>query len=623
MAKAQGLGFVDAHIEKIVLAACLLVLVYVVVRYGVSTPRRLDAVNSRGAAEEVLPSEIDATLQNAARQLNSRIEKEKLPSPRPRTDLAKLKEQQKNPLLGIKFRMNFGPPTAKGITSEGISQAEPPTLAEIIDAMPAPAKPVQWMGEELIGKTDENREISFSEDPAWHAVTYYPWNELIQAWEKELKNTVVPVSPVAFGYELEIQEKQASGQWKTVDSIKPYSTDEEADQQQQLPEIPAFTGDNAVVVRGAKDNYENDWMFFQLQPDYVEIWTSQGQQSWEQSLPIEDILKVFPKDDEKDNEKKDIRKKPDRRKPINPRLRAGAAAAMPPRMPEPRMIGPEMMPRANAGRLSVAKPARRLQRNRKIETEGVLSLPGPDRQLAAGKLLAWFHTRDIKFGTEYRCRFRMVLINPLLSYSSSVSKDKPEDAITPFVKTKFSPWSDPVAVYRAVEFFITRGKPDNKMVVVTIFAKSMGQRVQRRSSKLTVGNKIEESGTVTVINPSTRELEEISLDFDTGAIALEINFNKRYVNSAGFVKQDGVELVYLDAKGRLRSKFLHNDKKSIRYKELGSEAAKTRAEVSNVENPDRESSAERRRRLKEEKRQKRQQKGRPGGMPDMPGMPPR
>ena len=285
----------------------------------------------------------------------------------------------------------------------------------------------------------------------------------------------------------------------------------------------------------------------------------------------------------------------------------------------------------NRGRPKRVSVKRNVRVDEDFEEEEVLTLPQPQSQIDAGKILAWFHTRDIKYGREYRCRFRMVFVNPLLTYSQNLEKDHKQDAETKYVKSKWSPWSDAVSVYRQLDFFVTGGFAPKKSLSVTVFAKILGQRVQVPFSNVFVGEKIGEKRKVDVINPATDELEETTLDLDTGAIPLEINFNKSVLRD-GRVRRDGIEMVYLDVQGKIRSRMAYSDKSSTRFKKLRQEAQDTKKKIRIYQDAAvgivRETTEEKRARLKAEKEEKRrrratQRKGgtdeRGGGPGRMPG----
>jgi hypothetical protein len=81
---------------------------------------------------------------------------------------------------------------------------------------------------------------------------------------------------------------------------------------------------------------------------------------------------------------------------------------------------------------------------------------------------------------------------------------------------------------------------------------------------------------VKVLNPVTGEVmkdengQDPVVEFDTGAVAIQIDFNRRIQTSAG--PRGDVEMIYLDPEGNLQSRSLYMDRNSQKYKELESEA---------------------------------------------------
>ncbi len=346
-------------------------------------------------------------------------------------------------------------------------------------------------------------------------------------------------------------------------------------------------------------------MIDQLQPTYEQIWTPQGKADWLEHMPVKDILKVFP-----------APAKPDSR---DTRRTAAPARTLRARQPVGPQAQPDMMfiQQPVRGRTS---PRTRTRTDRTSDDQA-LALPSPQRQIEAGLVLAWFHTDSIKYGKVYRCRFRMVFANPLLTHSQNVEKDHPQDATIKYVKTKWSPWSDTVAIYRELEFFLTGAYPAKRWISLTVFGKTLGQRVSVQFSKISVGQEIGQPEKITVISPATNELEKTVIDFDTGAIPLELNFNKRIITFSGQVRNSGVEMVYLDAKGELHSRMLHLDKSSSRYRELLKEAKDTAVKVKEL--VDAERGIEPRTRTKKPRtpRQPARFPGQPGQDMMFPGMP--
>lgn len=649
MAKADGPGFLDKHIEKVILPICLLVFLYVLLQYGVSSQRTYEIAGE----QNVPPSRIDSLLLEQARQLEKRISNQEAPQIEPRKDLALLKTLQNDPLpapqpeesqtYGVrgveKISLSFGNPSRMKPTEivEGPEQAPP--LAKLIEVMPAPAKPLSWAGPEIIlreGKAQNDElELKIEELPTWRAASWYPWEELNRAWQRLLRRTVIEPKLLAMGYEAEIQIRRPDGSWETTDDVKPVFLplfDSQTREVVEPPPRPEYTGANGEMVHEWLEVFEREWMVWFLQPEYHEIWMRRVQNpTWRAHFPF-DILLIYPQREaaEAAAGRSGTAGKTGSTASLLNRYRTSAAArraaapavapvatarntaaarmpaAMPPNIPPGAFPPPEMVPPAGpyggypgpvpsartTGRTASVRraapvaplrptPAAALEKEEEEIQEELPEIPDFDAQLATGKILLWFHANNIQMGREYRCRFRLIFANPLLTHDKDLDEANRKDAYVPSVKTKWSEWSDPIQVRREVDFFVTGAFPHGNRVTVTVFTKWMDQRLMHAISKVAAGERIRGSRKVKVLNPATGEAmkdengQDPVVEFDTGAIAIQMDFNRRIQTTAG--PRDDVELVYLDAGGRLRVRSMYRDRNSDRYKKLESEARKAAA----------------------------------------------
>ena len=93
MGKDQGLGFVDKHIEKVIFLGCLLVMLYVIVQYGLSSSREFGVMGKTAP-----PGKVDETLLAEAQQIERRYNSQK-PEDRDVDDgLGKLEQLQNKPM---------------------------------------------------------------------------------------------------------------------------------------------------------------------------------------------------------------------------------------------------------------------------------------------------------------------------------------------------------------------------------------------------------------------------------------------------------------------------------------------------------------------------------------------
>ena len=562
MANDQDTGLMDKYIEKIILAICLIVLLYAVVHFGIGTPRRLPVVTGMGSQEEMVPpGEVDKTLLAAMQRVETRIKREKPKEAPVREDLSILKKRQDVPLFGVATlrRLDYGEPIAKGA-----EKIVPPdergvvTLAQLAMNMPAPAKPVNWCGNEIsyVQQNDAagQAEDKVEEGPMWRAVSWYPFDKLTKLWSDELVNTLVRPKVIAWAYEVEFQQLQPDKTYKKIDSLTLFRLkDPRTGKVLEPPTVPAFDGKNAdAVKRVVEEHLDNRWMQYMLQPAYLSVWDGDAVVSWQQHWGL-DVAKEFP-----------------------PKVEATTPTS--PTAPVPGApITPTISPRRTVGRRGgvpegddMMMPGSRRGRRTPAGEGGIAEavVPKFDEQLQ-GKMLFWFHSRDLEYGRTYRCRFRLVFFNPILTATDAVAPENKQDVKEPFVMTKWSPWSDSVRVDRQIKFFVTSQNPirTKRSVTVTVFTKVLDQWVSREIDKIIPGKTIGKVVSMKITNPVTGSSENMDVNFDTGTTVIELNFNKRYMRG-NRLKTDGVEMVYLDALGVLRRRMLHSDRDSQEYKDL-------------------------------------------------------
>ena len=253
MANTQGPGIIDRHIEKIVLGVCLLGLIYAVARFGVSTPRRIVPFPGNPG---VAPKEVDAVILEKAENLKKRTEAVPPKPILPRDDLAILENRQNDPVGVLEPILDFGVPMPSGLQMSTIESGKMPPLDELVKVMPIPKPPLSWAAEELIfveRTVDDQKVDMLKEVPVWRAVTWYPWKELTEAWEKKLEDTIVLPQVDALGCEVEIQERLSNGDWKTTDTVTPVLlpvTDNSGEAIKPEP-IPQYDGTNGEEVTEA------------------------------------------------------------------------------------------------------------------------------------------------------------------------------------------------------------------------------------------------------------------------------------------------------------------------------------------------------------------------------------
>ena len=163
----------------------------------------------------------------------------------------------------------------------------------------------------------------------------------------------------------------------------------------------------------------------------------------------------------------------------------------------------------------------------------------------------------------YRYRVQLVLLNPLYTYDREV-KDAQTDSREVSILTPFSEWSDMVFVPTTTEFLVVGGGMNT--VTIRVFAQRLGQRIGR-SFTIWQGQEIGDRRDHKVINPSTGQQERRQVPFNTGAVAVDFDFDKQ-IPVDGRNVTSTIELVYLDKDGQLKSSIQNLDHNSERRKEL-------------------------------------------------------
>ena len=185
-----------------------------------------------------------------------------------------------------------------------------------------------------------------------------------------------------------------------------------------------------------------------------------------------------------------------------------------------------------------------------------------DQQIdEGGDLLVWFHDVSAVSGKEYKYRVRLVLVNPLLSYDAELAKDLKADAKVTTITTDWSPPSDPVSVRKETKFFLAGASDLTGSVRVSVYTQRLGQWANKAFS-VTPGQSIGGKVTVPLTHPATGKVEKVTVDFSTGATAIDFDFN-RQIPAGRFLKKTAA-MVYLDENGDLKTRILDDDKRKER-----------------------------------------------------------
>lgn len=560
MANVQEPGFVDKHIEKIILLICLGVLAYAVMRWGLSTPRRIQVPLPTGQKEEVAPEQVDAKLESAARDVYNQVLAETAKPYTPPQYLDILARLQENPVAGPYVSMAYGiPEKGKQEESRGPDVLDPPTLAEVRQAIPVPPQPQSWAGVEVLHQ--EENPSAIEEKPTWHAAMVYDTDELLDRWKKNFSKTLLDVERViAVGYDVQIQVRQPDGSWADVSGIELERTGPQVD----LPAIPDYelpskdqrslnNKGNSLEVKNLVAQLYPEWMRYMLQPYWDDVWVGQSKADWSVHFPRELWREYKPIMDV------ETRRPESRTTTPTPR---GSSTPTPPKTgsvpPPPPGMGPPAKEQQTPSERPAEEPLVPTQRE-------VTSMPSLEMQLQQGKWLVWFHTRTIRYGKTYRCRMRMKLINPALAEPFSV--EDAESSKVQILESPWSPWSEPISVQQNKEFFITGANESRNQMTVTVFTTCLNQRVMAKFGKIVPGMPIGGMQSVSVVNPANGQTETRTVDFNTGAVAVRFDFNREILIPAGFTRNTE-SMIYLDEQGRLMNRNRYYDTNADRYREL-------------------------------------------------------
>jgi hypothetical protein len=581
MAKASQGGMLQQHIEKFVVAGCVLILLGAIGYWGSSSPRQIEVVSSRGVGvEPATPETVNAQLREAALAVEGKINDPDRDSNGNGADssvrrlVPRFTELTSDPLPSdlqadavVSVPGRVIAPRSSGIVERSFN------LAQLVQAMPVPAKPAAIAERELPRRPGEPKDELMA-----HVVATYPLTALARNWY-DLLSFRAPILVV--GVEAQVRERLPDGSWSEPRKVETVSDPvvDNTGQPMQPPRIPPYTGDNLQQIRQAGRELET-WQQQILQPEFYQIWSpSQQWVSWRANLPANPISQPLLDAREAAEEERveaaparptrtvtppPARRRPGRRDyPPTPREREDDFGPPPGAFEEDPGPGGEyyepMVPTPGPG------PDRRLEREAPTGAEPAEVMPVPPfaEQMATGRVLVWFHDAGLEPMKTYQYRLRLVMVNPLLARARDA--EEPQVARVPTITSDFSPWSEDVSVPQATEMFLTGGSPSVGQATVTVFTRSLGQWVSERFS-VSEGEPIGGVVEVDVTNPATGEVTRQTVDFSTGAVAAKLDFDKR-IPRGGLTKRTN-EMIFLDRQGKLGSRVQALDEESARYQQL-------------------------------------------------------
>lgn len=603
MARKSDTGFVEQHIEKIVLAICALLLVLVFVRWVVSSPQEVKVLSGAGyTTETVPPDQADKKLAEAAEAIRARHDPGDAPNV-PKINWVKQIEQAgENPFPALPPMLDLGmvPPEIKPPPRPDPNSM--PSLDIVVALIPAPGKPAGWVGfecpEPLPDKQPEDLIV-------YRGASVYPWGRLEKNWRQKL-NTLRVVNVVVLGVEVEVQSRLPDQLWSETKPGEPANVVRLPRRDEQgnplvVPKIPEYDGANAEEVRTAIDEIRQNWQWYFLTPPYHNVLhPSAGYIHWTIHMPDNEVSRTLepgllptetlqpelpptPAPTRAPTWSEPSRRTPPRRVPTPPRR-----VPTPPRIPRGRPITEGEFP--PEGELFPEDPRRRPGTRYPRPTPRpdvrpdarpaadvpvplgaeITAIPDLAKQMEDGKVLIIFHDNSLKLGRFYRYRVRVVLLNPLLTFDDLV-RDPARDARTKKVRTPWSEWSDEVIVEDPTTFFLTGELPDQ--VQVTVFTRKLGQTVMK-TFRVRPGMVIGRPSRVTLSSPGA-EAAAVEVDFSTGAVAVELDFDRTFQKDAPgmmTISTKTVAMLYLNRKGELKTRIMAADMQSERYKKQREEA---------------------------------------------------
>ncbi len=281
MAKADSVKLIERHVEKLVLAVCLVALVLASWHWLFSSPTKLPIFSpSVGRMVPVSPTEADENILGAAKKIqemyaNSGVAKAIPPVP---AWVGRLNDQRAMSLLPstptdlAEPRLPIGP-------VEDTNAPPPPGIEQLVAAMPAPAKPV------VDGSIELPKKTPLMDVALAGGLSGYPLEALGTTWKKMLKavpfEVVVPYKVI-----VEVQQAPADGDWsKAKTAIIQTAALDAAGKPVALPEIPDFDGKNFEKVREARKTILAMQQQI-LQPSYLPVWHAAQKQWVQPELPV-------------------------------------------------------------------------------------------------------------------------------------------------------------------------------------------------------------------------------------------------------------------------------------------------------------------------------------------------
>jgi hypothetical protein len=490
--KEQAANVIEQHVEKGVLAVCVLLLLYGVYHWVLSSPRQLEIITGRGIqTQQVPPHQADQKLLDAAKLIqtwNLESNRPALTHPKYAEIIVRLQDaNNQDPnygdpnLYNYRLAMEIGYPRRPVELDPNLEAGTAKVQLADLKDVPKPLKPVVQTRLEL------PRRLLVGSDPSKlrdlgvaHVVGEYPYRDLANKWRERLKGTTeagLNLHVLVFGVEAQRQARSPTGDWGPQTPVAGAPPLDKDGKPVIVPELTSLSDPHAI--RKLIEDFDAKYEESVLMPDFGSILSTGKWVSWRVNLPA-------------------------------------------------------------LGGLSAEQPGG-------AKTGEVPTLTY--QRLTMGKILTWVHDTGLQEGQIYRYRLRLKLISPLLTYTTDVRN--PADARETVILTDWSEWSEEVFLPRATEFFVRGVDPGTGAVSVDMFSQLLGQRVQEKLNVLP-GQAINDWADKTVVNPADpngqqRVTQKVSFRTD----CVVVGYSGRQVVRGGKAEPT-VEVMVLDDRGELK-----------------------------------------------------------------------
>ena len=174
----------------------------------------------------------------------------------------------------------------------------------------------------------------------------------------------------------------------------------------------------------------------------------------------------------------------------------------------------------------------------------------------------WVHDEPVTAEQPYRYAYRLVLVNPLIASPMDVHESQLVEAKEPLLVTPWSAWSDPAASAASTEFFATSATAGGGVRAV-VFTNALGQEVEE-SFRSRLGAPIGGLKSTGVKDPISGGQIVTDVDFGTSAIVVSMELDRQIYRGA--IAQKTAQVIYLDAQGRLHSRFVSVDRARLKQR---------------------------------------------------------